>query len=194
MRSLVVVGILEVYHLQTLFPLLAHLAQTHCRANINEAPWLTIWKTNQTRPISSPYFQANAETRDNHIEDPALFFQSTAQPLKRESSPPLFQNWETHKFPCYVVVLQSFKKVGRAAFRTDPPISPPGRLLSLKLTRGQEAIKKSQLLLNCSTPTSGDGVIPMSKMIVFEVARMLSLNLYQSRNWRLKRFAQPLTW
>merc|ERR1719412_2883882 len=69
---------------------------------------------------------------------PKLFFQSTAQPLKRESSPPLttFQknlaHDEKHKFPCCVVVLQSFKRireVGRAAFRT-PPTTPPGRLLS----------------------------------------------------------------
>jgi hypothetical protein len=39
-RFLVVVGILEVYHQLQLpppFPLLAHLAQTLCRANIIEA-------------------------------------------------------------------------------------------------------------------------------------------------------------
>lgn len=130
MWFLVVVGILEIL-IGLPSPrsfMLAHLAQTYCRANIIEAiHWLTIWETNQTDPYHLTFdIEANAETRDNYREDPRLIFQSTAQPLRRESSPPLQKFWlKNTKFPCYIVVLQSFKKVGRAASRIHISSGPP---------------------------------------------------------------------
>merc|ERR1711974_128654 len=89
-RFLVVVGILEVYHQLQLSPFspVSPPGTNPLPCEHHRGRSLTY---NLKDKRSDPYhlisnIKANAETRDNyHL---ALFFQSTAQPLKRESSPP----------------------------------------------------------------------------------------------------------
>jgi hypothetical protein len=128
-RFLVVEGILEVYHQLQLPPFspVSPPGTNPLPCEHHRGRSLTY---NLKDKRSDPYhlisnIKANAETRDDyHL---ALFFQSTAQPLKRESSPPLKTKLQIlRNTSCSRVTLsfcRAFKrKVGRAAFRTPPTL------------------------------------------------------------------------
>jgi len=124
-----------------LSPRQAHLAQTICRIETSTRPLAYNLKDESDQ---NPYhidfnklkqmLKRGTMVPTNYFFNlPPNRFETRKLPTTITHSPKFLAHDEKHKFPCCVVVLQSFNEkkleVGRAAFRT-PPSTPPGRLLS----------------------------------------------------------------